>query len=72
MTYTESNHSYVSSILRNYFREAGMDVPEDLFSKIVEKISDDDKAKKGFSATTEGDFITQKALSYLQQMQNNQ
>jgi hypothetical protein len=71
MTYTESNHSFVSSILRNYFREAGMDVPEDLLGKIAAKISDEDNAKKNFSAATEGDFITQKALSLLHQMQND-
>jgi hypothetical protein len=68
MTYTESNHSLVSSTLKKYFREAGLQVPPDTFEKIVDEICDDDDSKVNLNATTKGDFIAQKALTLLGQM----
>jgi hypothetical protein len=70
MTYTESNRNYVSNTLKTYFREAGLKIPPEKFDHIVNAICDDDNAKVGYKSPTNGDFITQKALTLLDEMSN--
>lgn len=67
MTYTESNESFVSSILKPYFKEAGLGVPDGLFNEIVKRIcTDNDYTTLNMSNAHE--YITQKGLSLLNEM----
>lgn len=67
MTYTESNESFVSSILKPYFKEAGLSIPDELFSQIVKKIcTDNDYTTLNMSNAHE--YITQKGLILLNEI----
>lgn len=67
MTYSESNKGFITGILKPYFQEAGLNVPEELFNKIVTGICNDD----GYSAlnmSSAEEYITQRGLSLLNKM----
>lgn len=67
MTYTESNQEFVSGILRPYFQEAGINVPEEIFNEIVERIC----AGEGYESlnmTNAQEYITEKGLSLLNEV----
>jgi hypothetical protein len=68
VTYTESNYSFVSSILRPYFQAAGITVNEDTFDEIVERVCSDD-SYKNLTAENSHDYITQKGLNFLREVQ---
>ncbi|TDT46003.1 hypothetical protein [Fonticella tunisiensis] len=67
MTYTESNKSFVKSILQPYFREAGIKVEEDTLDRIVDEIIKNDNLSD-FRASNGHDMILQSGLNLLKQM----
>lgn len=70
MTYTESNESFVSSILKPFFRESGLNISAELFNDIVERICTDDNYTT-LNMTNSHDYITQKGLNLLKEIQKD-
>jgi hypothetical protein len=67
MTYTESNRTFVKSILKPYFREAGIVVQEDNLERIVDGIIKSDNLKD-LKTTNGHDMILQTGLNLLKQV----
>lgn len=68
MTYTASNESFVSSILKPYFQEAGLNISDVLFNEIVKRICTED-SYEALNMTNSHDYITQRGLSLLKEVQ---
>lgn len=64
MTYTESNYSFIKSILEPYFREAGIVMGEVELRDIVLEISKNNN-QSTVSSVNGHDYIIQKALEII-------
>jgi hypothetical protein len=67
VTYTESNYSFVNSILKPYFLAAGITVDQNTFDEIVDRICNDD-SYKNLTAENSHDYIAQKGLNLLKEL----
>lgn len=68
MTYTASNASFVNDILKPFFQETGLNVPDVLFNEIVKRICTED-GYTTLNMVNSNDYITQRGLSLLRELQ---